>query len=117
MWEDFVRGNWPAAAPMRPDPLPSANPVTATSVHTGGAAQSGSIAYTAGYARTSSWTKTVSHVQAQPVSRPASRKLAVKAALAAGAGLILAVVVPGSALASGGHAVGTHAAAHAATGG
>lgn len=94
MWEDFVRGNWPAAASAMPDPeqLPSTKPVAVKPAQP----------------------------QAQVMPRPAVGKLAFRAALAAGAGLVLAVVGPGSAVASsihstGVHAVGGHLAAHAAT--
>jgi hypothetical protein len=94
MWEDFVRGNWPAAASAMPDPeqLPSPKPTAVKPAQP----------------------------QAQVTPRPAAGKLAFRAALAAGAGLVLAVAVPGSAVAgiihsTGAHAVGGHIAAHAAT--
>jgi len=97
MWEDFMRGNWPAVASAAPDPvlLPSA---------------------------TSAATLPASHprttVRAEAAPRAATGKVAFKAAIAAGAGLVLAVLAPASAVAGNTHAIGahTHAAAHAATG-
>jgi hypothetical protein len=58
--------------------------------------------------------------QAQLTPRPGVGKLAFRATLAAGAGLVLAVFMPGSAVAhgspaTGAHAVGGRLAAHAAT--
>jgi hypothetical protein len=94
MWEDFMRGNWPAAASAMPDPeqLPSPKPAAVKPAQP----------------------------KAQVRPRPVTGKLAFRATLAAGAGLVLAVVVPGSAVAgsihsTGAHAVGGHIAAHAAT--
>jgi hypothetical protein len=108
MWEDFMRGNWPAAASVMPDPeqLPSAKFVAARSAQT--VTTRSAPAVTASYAQAFS--------PAETTPRPLGGRLAVKAALAAGAGLVIAVLVPGYAVGST-HAVGTHAhvAAHAAT--
>jgi hypothetical protein len=101
MWEDFVRGNWPAAASVMPDPvqLPSASSVVKPS-----------------HAKPPQ-AVTASYRQAEATSRSAAGKLGFKAAIAAGAGLALAVLVPGYAVAGSAHVAGAHAhaAAHAAT--
>lgn len=138
MWEDFVRGNWPAAASAMPESaqLPSAKtaggparaerPVPAP-VYTQ------TVSYAQGYPRAASYAPAASYAQAvdpalaasyapaasqarDQAQRPATGKLAFRAALAAGAGLVLAIVVPSSAVAgahtAGSHTVGAHAAAH-----
>jgi hypothetical protein len=101
MWEDFMRGNWPAAASAAPDPaqLPSAKSVAGPV-----RAARPVPAHIAGYA--------------QSTPRPVAGKFAFRAAVAAGAGLVLAIVVPSSAVAGSAHVAGAHAhvAAHAATG-
>lgn len=97
MWEDFMRGNWPAAASAAPDPaqLPSAKSV-AEPVRAARPAPAHIVSY------------------AQSTPRPVAGKFAFRAAVAAGAGLVLAIVVPGSAVAGSTHVAGAHAA-HAAT--
>jgi hypothetical protein len=113
MWEDFMRGNWPTAASTMPAPaqLPS---VEARPTRSARAVQYGGPAHAVGYARAAAPAE-VAH--AQVTARPVAGKLAFRAALAAGAGLVLAVLVPGSAVAGSTHATGAHAhvAAHAAT--
>jgi hypothetical protein len=93
-----MRGNWPAAAPAAPTParLPSAEPVES-------------------YPQPRFRVETAAMAEAAP--RPVPGKFAVKAALAAGAGLVIAVLAPGAAVAGSAHATGAHAhvAAHAAT--
>jgi hypothetical protein len=119
MWEDFVRGNWPAAASVTPAPvqLPSTTPVTTGPPWTDAV----SPAHVAGYARPTSSAAAVGYAHAQVTRRPVGGRVAVKTVLAAGAGLVLALVVPSYALASGSHVIGahttsSHVAAHAATG-
>jgi hypothetical protein len=100
MWEDFMRGNWPAAASAAPTPteLPSAT----SSVR---------------YPRPSARAETAAMARAEAAPRPVAGRFTVRAALAAGAGLVLAVVAPASAVAGGVHITGAHAhiAAHGAT--
>jgi hypothetical protein len=74
-----------------------------------------SYAMATGYARTANYGQ--AFTQAEAVASPVSRKLAFRAALTAGAGLVLAVLVPGAALAGSSHAIGAHAVtgAHAAS--
>jgi hypothetical protein len=100
MWEDFMRGNWPAAATVAPDPAEFASARTATARPAPVVRQNRPA------------------VQSNAVARPVAGKFAFRAALAAGAGLILAVVVPNSAVAGGLHTTGAHtvgAHVHAAT--
>jgi hypothetical protein len=94
MWEDFMRGNWPAAASAAPTPAPVES-----------------------YPQTRFRAETAAMVRAEAAPRPVAGKFAVKAALAAGAGLVIAVLAPGAAVAGSAHVTGAHAhiATHAAT--
>ena len=110
MWEDFMRGNWPAAAATPGTAQSSsAKSVTATPTHAARPTQTVDYAEPAGQARA------FGYARAQATPRPVAGKLAFRATLAAGAGLVLAVLIPGSAVAGSIHATGAHVAAHAAT--
>jgi hypothetical protein len=109
MWEDFMRGNWPAPAAAEPADPPSPRGIAAPATQRE-YRPAGPTAY-AGVAHAQAASSTVRTRAAHAVPRPATRTFTVRAAAAAGAGLLLAFVLPGSAVASPGHATshGTHA--------
>lgn len=125
MWEDFMRGNWPTVAPDVPAPRTSrdaAEPATLRDHRSGGAAFQAAPVYVmqaqAQAVHTpvhAAATRTAPGGPAHAKVAPAggSRKFAVRTVVTAGAGLLLAVVLPGAAVASAGHPAshGAHAAA------
>jgi hypothetical protein len=110
MWEDFMRGNWPAVAPAIPEPRTSrdsAEPVTLRERQPGNGAayplpKRTSSAHAQGLHAAPTHSKVVHHAAG-------ARKFAVRTVVTASAGLLLAVVMPGSAIAGA-----VHTAAHAA---
>ena len=88
MWEDFMRGNWPVAAP--------ATPVTPTSHRVADAVTA----------------------NAEPRAKvsPGPKRVAVKAAIVAGAALLLGSLVPTVAIADGNAATHGHPAGHVTSG-
>jgi hypothetical protein len=113
MWEDFMRGNWPTVAPAIPEPRTSrdvAEPTTLRERQPGNGAayplpSRTSPAHIQGLHAAPTRNKAVHHATG-------TRKFAVRTVVTAGAGLLLAVVLPGSAIASSVHTVahGAHAA-------
>jgi hypothetical protein len=101
MWEDFMRGNWPAPAAAEPA-APSSPRGTAAPAMVREYRPAGSAVY-AGTAHAEVARPRVRTGAAHAAPRPATRTFTVRAAAAAGAGLLLAFVMPGSAVASPGH--------------
>jgi hypothetical protein len=116
MWEDFMRGNWPAIAPAVPAPrtaLEAVELATLREHQPGGAPFLTSPVYALS-APAQATHAAASHTAPAHArtAHPGSRKFAVRTVVTAGAGLLLAVVLPGSAVASAVHTVshGAHAA-------
>jgi hypothetical protein len=110
MWEDFMRGNWPAVAPANPEPRVPRDAIETATLRE---RQAGSGAAYPLPVRTSSAHAQGLHaapMHAKAVHHAAgARKFAVRTVVTASAGLLLAMVLPGSAIASS-----VHTAAHAA---
>jgi hypothetical protein len=106
MWEDFMRGNWPAVAPAVPAPRTAPEVVESATLRErqpGGAALLGAPVYAVH----------AGPMHAKPVHHATGpKRFAVRTVVTASAGLLLAVVLPGSAIAGSVHSAahGTHAA-------
>jgi hypothetical protein len=110
MWEDFMRGNWPAPAAAEPavpqSPQGIAAPAMPREYRPAG------VTNYAGVVHAEAVRSPVRTRAAHAAPRPATRTFTVRAVAAAGAGLLLAFGLPGSAVASPGHATshGAHTA-------